>query len=71
MSFFKKIMCFAIPGLIVGLNLNKAVVSFNGVKKNCELLIDAKIGDYVIVQSGFAIKKIPKNDALMIFEAMK
>lgn len=64
-------MCFAIPGLIIGLNADKAVVSFDGQERHCQLLIDAKIGDYVIVQSGFAIKKVNNEEAMKIFGALK
>jgi hydrogenase assembly chaperone HypC/HupF len=64
-------MCFAIPGLILSIDNDKAVVSYNGERKNCVLLVDAKIGDYVIVQSDFAVSKIGKAEAAKIFEAMK
>lgn len=64
-------MCFAIPGLILNINNDVALVSFGNIKKECKLLIDAKLGDYVIVQSNFALKKVEKDEALKILKVMK
>ncbi|MDD5772020.1 MAG: HypC/HybG/HupF family hydrogenase formation chaperone [bacterium] len=59
-------MCLAIPGKIIKIDKNTAVVDFGGIKKESalDLLSDAKIGDYVLVHAGFAISKIDKDDAL-------
>lgn len=65
------LMCFAIPGIIVKVKDDTAEVSYEGVIKECKLLVDAKEGDYVISQAGVALAKVEKNEALKIFEAMK
>jgi hydrogenase assembly chaperone HypC/HupF len=64
-------MCFTIPGLIISINKDIALVSFDNIKKECKLLIDASVGDYVIVQSNYALKKVEKFEALKIFEVIK
>jgi len=55
-------MCLAIPGKIIKINKNKAIVDFNGIRKEVNVsLIKTKINDYVIVHAGFAIEKyLPK-----------
>lgn len=64
-------MCYALPGLIVGISGDLATVSYNDELKECKLLVKAKKGDYVIAQSGMIIKKVKKDEAYKIFEAMK
>jgi len=64
-------MCFAIPGLIVSIKEGSAVVSYNGEERKCKLLVEAEEGDYVLVQSNYAVRKVPKGEALKIFEAVK
>ena len=51
-------MCLAIPGKIIEIKKeeNIAIVDYGGLKKEANLsLVDAKIGDYVLVHVGFAI----------------
>jgi hydrogenase assembly chaperone HypC/HupF len=64
-------MCFAVPGLITKVSGDEAIVCYKDIEKKCKLLVDAKEGDYVIAQSGYAISKVEKNEALRIFEAVK
>ncbi|PIN70680.1 HypC/HybG/HupF family hydrogenase formation chaperone [Candidatus Woesearchaeota archaeon CG11_big_fil_rev_8_21_14_0_20_43_8] len=57
-------MCLAVPGKIVSVADDMAVVDFGGAKKDiCVSLVDARIGEYVLVHAGFAIKTISKDDA--------
>lgn len=57
-------MCLAIPGKIVSINKQQAVVDFDGVQKKINLaLVEAKKGDYVIVHAGFAIGKLDEDEA--------
>ena len=65
------IMCLAIPGKIVEIHGNVAVVDYGGVKKEArvDFLPDVKIGDYVIVHTGFAIEKMDEEAAKKSIEA--
>ena len=62
-------MCLAFPGKIISIRERTAVADFSGIQKEVNVsLINAKIGDYVLVHAGFAIQKIGKEDALEIFK---
>ncbi|MHC1581265.1 HypC/HybG/HupF family hydrogenase formation chaperone [Methanopyrus sp.] len=58
-------MCLAIPGRIVELEGNRAIVDFGGVRQEVDvsLLEDVKEGDWVIVHTGFAIQKLSEEEA--------
>lgn len=58
-------MCLAIPGKILDIkDDNSATVDFGGVKRPVRLdLVDAKVGDYVIVHTGYAISVLDKEEA--------
>ena len=64
-------MCLAIPGKIVRINGQVAVVDYGGVQKEAriEFINDLKIGDYVIVHTGFAIEKLDQEAAKKSIEA--
>jgi len=65
-------MCLAVPGKIIEIKANTGIVDFNGVKREVRLdLVDAKLGDYVIVHTGFAIEKMDEKDALESLEIWK
>lgn len=63
-------MCVAVPGRIVqildGPGLPMATVDFGGITKQCCLayLPEAVIGDYTIIQSGFAMTILDESAAL-------
>ena len=57
-------MCLAIPMKIVERDGDSGIVETSGVKKNVFLsLVDAKIGDYVLVHAGVAIGKVEEKEA--------
>ncbi len=64
-------MCLAIPGRIIEIEGKTAVVDFGGVKREVrlDLLPEVKVGDYVIVHTGFAIERLDEERALEILEA--
>ena len=65
-------MCLAVPGKIEKIKDNVGVIDFNGVKREVRLdLVDVKIGDYVIVHTGFAIEKMDEKDALESLDIWK
>jgi len=58
-------MCLAVPGKVIEIKNIVGIVDFNGVKREVRLdLVDVKVGDYVIVHTGFAIEKMDEKDAL-------
>lgn len=59
-------MCLAIPALVTRLEGGKAKVDFGeGVLRDINVtLVDAKVGDYVLVHAGYAIQTVDKEDAL-------
>ncbi len=59
-------MCLAIPGKIISIDkkTHHATVSFNGIEKEINVeIVNARIGDYVVVHAGYAIEKLAKRDA--------
>ncbi len=64
-------MCLAIPGKIVKIEGNVAIVDYGGIKKEARIdfVPDVRIGDYVIVHTGFAIEKLKKDEALKSIDA--
>jgi len=57
-------MCLAIPGKILSINGDEAEVDFGGaVKKTNISMVDAKVGEYVIIHAGFAIQKVDEEEA--------
>ena len=65
-------MCLAVPGRIINIKGNIGIVDFNGINREVRLdLVDVKIGDYVIVHTGFAIEKMDEKDALESLDIWK
>ena len=59
-------MCLAIPGKIINIEGNSALVDFDGVKQNVviALIQNPEIGKYVIVHAGYAIEMINEEEAM-------
>jgi len=59
-------MCLAIPALVKSVTGDKAQVDFGqGVLREVNVtLVEAKVGDYVLVHAGYAIQKLDQQDAL-------
>lgn len=59
-------MCLAIPAKVVSRKEDKAKVDFGeGVLREINVtLVDAKIGDYVLVHAGYAIQVLEEKEAL-------
>lgn len=58
-------MCLAIPAKVVKLKENMAKVDFGeGVLRDVNVtLVDAKVGEYVLVHAGYAIQVLDKRAA--------
>ena len=57
-------MCLAIPGKILELKGKEAVVDFGGVRRTVRTdMVEAKVGEYVIVHAGYAIEVMSEEDA--------
>ena len=64
-------MCLGVPGRIVEVDDEVAVVDFWGVKRRVRLdLVDEPVapGDYVLNHVGFAIRRIPPEDVALTLE---
>lgn len=59
-------MCLAIPLKLIEINGKNAVGEALGMRRQLrvDFISDPKPGDYVIVHAGFAIERLPENQAL-------
>lgn len=65
-------MCLAVPGEVLDIEDNTATVEINGVKQEARLdtIADSvQEGDYLLVHTGFAIRKIPPEEAQKTLQA--
>jgi hydrogenase expression/formation protein HypC len=58
-------MCLAIPALIKTIDGEEAVVDIEGVTRDISLQLtpDARVGDYVLLHTGYAISVIDADEA--------
>ncbi len=58
-------MCLAIPGKILSIDGTTAKVDYgDGTVRNADIsLVDASVGEYVIVHAGFAIQILDEKEA--------
>ena len=66
-------MCIAIPSEVVEIRDLTATVECYGVRRDVSLLLldDVSVGDYVLVQTGFAVEKVDektREEALQLFD---
>ena len=67
-------MCLSIPGKIIAVNGNFASVDYGdqGIRQKVNNnLIQGKVGDFVLVQGGFAIKILKESEAQEVIDALK
>ncbi|MGA7677649.1 MAG: HypC/HybG/HupF family hydrogenase formation chaperone [Dehalococcoidia bacterium] len=68
-------MCLAVPVKVVSIEGNEADVEIGGVKRRVSIMLtpEAKVGDYVLLHTGYAINVIDEAEAqetLKILEEM-
>lgn len=57
-------MCLAVPGKIVRIDGEDAIVDYGGQHRSGRLLESGYlVGDYVLIQGGVVIEKIPEEEA--------
>ncbi len=65
-------MCYAIPGRIIEISNNIAVIDYYGEKKEALADVDGlQTGDYVFAQGGVIVDKLQKEVALSILEGWR
>lgn len=66
-------MCLAVPVQVVSIQGNEAEVEIGGVKRRVSIMLtpEVKVGDYVLLHTGYAISVIDEVEAqetLKLFE---
>jgi len=57
-------MCLAVPAEVKSIDGHVATVDYGGVRRTANIsLVEANIGDYVIVHAGYAIEVMDKEEA--------
>ena len=64
-------MCLAVPLKLIEIDGKEAVGDAMGVRRRIrvDFIPEPKLGDYVIVHAGFAIERLPEQQALDDLEA--
>ena len=72
-------MCLAVPGRIISIlegghpGLRRGRVDFGGIRKDVclDYIPKARVGDYILVHVGFALKVVDEEEAYRVFEALR
>lgn len=66
-------MCLSIPGKIIDVEGETAVVSVGGseVEVSLQLLDNVQEGEYVLVHSGFALQRISEKEASNMLDVIR
>jgi hydrogenase expression/formation protein HypC len=66
-------MCLAIPMEIIEINGNEAVAEAGGIRKEVrlDLIESAKIGDFILIHTGYAIERLDPAEARETLELIK
>ena len=65
-------MCLAVPGKIVKIEKDEATIDYElEMRKGKIVEGDFKVGDFVIVQGGFIITKVPEKEAISALNLYK
>jgi len=65
-------MCIAVPGQVISISNGRAKVDFSGNIVEADMrLVDAEVGDYVLVHAGCAIEVMKPSQAQDLAALMK
>jgi hydrogenase expression/formation protein HypC len=65
-------MCLAVPAEVKSIDGQTAIVDYGGVTRTANVsLVEAKVGDYVIVHAGYAIQILDKEEAEKTLELFR
>ncbi|MFC2123700.1 HypC/HybG/HupF family hydrogenase formation chaperone [Bacteroidota bacterium] len=66
-------MCLSIPAEVKSIKGDFATVSIGGVEyeASLKLVIDVKVGDYILMHTGFAIQKLDPEEAKSTLELFR
>ena len=66
-------MCLAIPALITSINDKEAEVEIGGISRRISLWLtpEAKVGDYALVHTGYAINVLDQEQARETLEILR
>jgi hydrogenase expression/formation protein HypC len=58
-------MCLAVPAKVLSIKDDVATVDYGGVRRQVQLaLVEAAVGDYVLIHAGFAIEVMDERSAM-------
>ena len=65
-------MCLAIPSKIISINGKKGTADMGGIniKVDLNFIPEVKIGDWILIHTGFGLEIISEKDALETIEAI-
>jgi hydrogenase expression/formation protein HypC len=66
-------MCLGIPGRIISIDGELGQANINGVtiRVGLQLIEDPRIGDYVLIHTGYALEKLSEEEALSTLETIR
>ena len=66
-------MCLAIPALITSIEDKEAEVEIGGISRRISLYLtpEAKVGEYVLVHTGYAINVLDQEEAKETLEILR
>ncbi len=66
-------MCLAIPALIKSINGKEAEAEIGGISRRISLWLtpEAKVGDYVLIHTGYAINVLDQEEALETLQLLE
>ena len=65
-------MCLAVPAEIKSIDGHTATVDYGGVSRTANIsLVEAKVGDFVIVHAGYAIQVLDRDEAEKTLELFR
>ena len=58
-------MCLAVPAQVISLAGQEAEVDFGGVRRRISVVLtpEVRVGDYVLIHTGFAIQVLDEDEA--------